>query len=84
MDEWLLYPLDEEASRGLLEIIERRYRTGSTIFCSQFTVQGWYDKIPNPLLAEAICDRIVHDAYTVTLSGKDSMRKVMGLSGSKQ
>lgn len=84
LDEWLLYPLDEEASRDLLEIVERRYRTGSTIFCSQFAVQGWYDKIPNPLLAEAICDRIVHDAYTVTLSGKDSMRKVTGLSGSKQ
>lgn len=79
LDEWLLYPLDEEVSRDLLEIVERRYHTASTILCSQFSIQGWYDKIPNPLLAEAVCDRIAHDAYTVTLGGKESMRKVMGI-----
>lgn len=79
LDEWLLYPLDEEASRDLLEIVERRYHTASTILCSQFSIQSWYDKIPNPLLAEAVCDRIAHDAYTVTLGGKESMRKVMGI-----
>lgn len=79
LDEWLLYPLDEEASRDLLEIVERRYHTASTILCSQFSIQGWYDKIPNPLLAEAVCDHIAHDAYTVTLGGKESMRKVMGI-----
>lgn len=79
LDEWLLYPLSEETCRDLLELAERRYHTASTIFCSQFSKQGWYDKIPNPLLAEAICDRIVHDAYTITVEGKDSMRKINGI-----
>lgn len=79
LDEWLLYPLSEEESRDLLEIAERRYHTATTILCSQFTVSGWFDKIPNPLLADAVCDRIAHDAYTVTLGGKESMRKLMGI-----
>lgn len=76
LDEWLLYPLSEEDSRNLLEIVDCRSRYGSTIFCSQFEVQGWYDKIADPLIAEAVCDRIVHNAYTVTLGGKESMRKL--------
>lgn len=76
LDEWLLYPLNIEDSRTLLELIDRRSNTGSTIFCSQFEVQGWYDKIADPLVADAICDRIVHNAYTVTLGGKESMRKI--------
>ena len=46
LDEWLLYPLSEEESRDLLEIAERRYHTTTTILCSQFTVFGWFDKIP--------------------------------------
>jgi len=79
LDEWLLYPLADDTSRDLLELAERRYHVASTIFCSQFSTQGWYDKIPNPLLAEAICDRIVHDSYTITVKGKDSMRKVNGI-----
>lgn len=83
LDEWLLYPLDEEASRDLLEITERRYHSASTIFCSQFSSKGWFDKIPNPLLSDAICDRIVHDSYTITLAGKDSMRKVKGIQSSE-
>lgn len=76
LDEWLLYPLNEEDSRSLLEIVDYRSRYGSTIFCSQFEKQGWYDKIADPLIAEAICDRIVHNAYTVTLGGSESMRKI--------
>lgn len=79
LDEWLLYPLSEEKSRDLLEIAERKYHTATTIRCSQFTVSGWFDKILNPLLADAVCDRIAHDAYTVTLGGKESMRKLMGI-----
>jgi DNA replication protein DnaC len=80
LDEWLLFPLKETEARDLLEIIEARHSSqGSTIFCSQFDVDGWYTKIGEPILAEAVCDRIVHNSYTIVLSG-DSMRKRNGIA----
>ena len=63
LDEWLLYPLKETEARDLLEIAEARYKKASTVFCSQFDVPGWREKIGDPILADAICDRIVHDSY---------------------
>ena len=80
IDEWLLYPLKETEARDLLEIAESRYKRASTIFCSQFEVGGWHQKIGEPTLADAICDRIVHDSYTIFVDGNDSMRKHKGLS----
>ena len=79
LDEWLLFPLKETEARDLLEIIEARHNQGSTIFCSQFDVDGWYTKIGEPILAEAVCDRIVHNSYTIVVSG-DSMRKRKGIA----
>jgi len=79
LDEWLLFPLKQEEGRDLLEIIEARHNQGSTIFCSQFDADVWYTKIGEPILAEAICDRIVHNSYSIVLSG-DSMRKRNGIT----
>jgi len=79
LDEWLLYPLKDTEARDLLEIAEGRYKKASTIFCSQFEVGGWHEKIGESTLADAIVDRIVHDSYTIVVGGKDSMRKVKGL-----
>ena len=80
IDEWLLSPLKDTESRDLLEIVEARYKKASTIFCSQFDVPGWRDKLGDPILADAICDRIVHDSYTIVIDCKDSMRKRKGIS----
>jgi DNA replication protein DnaC len=74
LDEYLLFPLKEPEARDLLEIVEARHKVASTIFCSQFGVAGWYAKIGEPTLADAICDRIVHNSYTIKIEG-NSMRK---------
>lgn len=78
LDEWMLYPLKESESRDLLEITERRYKKGSTIFCSQFDVGGWHQKLGETALSDAVLDRIVHDSYTIVIQG-DSMRKRKGI-----
>ena len=78
LDEYLLFQLKETEARELLEIVEARHKVTSTIFCSQFAVAGWYAKIGEPTLAEAICDRIVHNSYTIKIEG-DSMRKLKGI-----
>ena len=79
IDEWLLYPLDESEARDLLEIIELRYHRASTIFCSQYDVPGWRDKLASPIFADAICDRIVHDSYRIVIDSTESMRKRNGI-----
>lgn len=79
LDEWLLYPLKETEARDLLEIAETRYKKASTIYCSQFDIPGWREKIGDPILADAICDRIVHDSYSIVIDCKESMRKRKGV-----
>ncbi len=78
LDEWLLFPLTATEARDVLEIVEARYDRGSTVFCSQFQVEGWYEKIGEATFADAICDRVVHNAYTIVLEG-ESMRKILGV-----
>ena len=51
----------------------------SIIFCSQFDVPGWRDKSGSPIIADAICDRIVHDSYRIVIQCEESMRKVFGV-----
>ena len=82
LDEWLLYQLKESEARDVLEIAEARYKKGSIIFCSQFDVPGWRDKIGSPIIADAICDRIVHDSYRIVVECEESMRKVFGVNRS--
>ena len=84
LDEWLLYALKDTEAREVLEITEARYKKASTIFCSQFDVGGWHQKIGEPTLTDAICDRIVHDSYRLVIAERNpevsvSMRQRKGL-----
>ena len=83
-DEWLLVKLTETEARDLLEIIHARHHKASTIFCSQFTSLGWYNKFPEGQIADAILDRIVHNSYMIEIQYIDkehdkSMREVYGI-----
>ena len=87
LDEWMLVALKETEARDLLEIVHSRHKRASTIFCSQFAPAGWYTKIGEATLADAILDRIVHDSYTIEIhsDGDDpSMREVYGLKQSEK
>ena len=80
LDEWLLVSLKDSEARDLLEIVEARHKSSSTIFSSQFSPAGWHGKIGEDTLADAILDRIVHDSYTMLIDGAESMRKRKGIA----
>ena len=77
LDDWGPEPLLPEQARDLLEIVEDRYEAGSLLITSQVPVDRWYDIIRIPTLADAVLDRVVHNAYRIELSG-DSLRKQRG------
>jgi DNA replication protein DnaC len=74
LDDWGLEPLGPEQRRDLLEIVEERYGRGATLITSQLPADRWYDLIGDPTIADAILDRIVHNAHRIQLRG-DSLRK---------
>jgi DNA replication protein DnaC len=73
IDDLLLTPLSDWERRDLLEVIEDRYQTGATVITSQCPINDWHPNIGDPTLADAICDRLLHNAYKIELRG-DSMR----------
>lgn len=75
-----IIPLENTQERDLLELIESRHQTVSTIFCSQFAPEGWCERIGESTIADSIMDRIVHDSYTVFIDGQVSMRERHGIS----
>ncbi len=76
MDEWGLSSLTDQHRRDLLEILDDRYKLRATIIASQLPISNWHEAIGDPTLADAILDRVVHNAYKINLSGK-TMRKEM-------
>jgi len=74
LDDWGLAKLTAENRRDLLEILEDRHGVRSTLATSQLPIEKWHDIIGDPTLADAILDRLVHNAYKINLKG-GSMRK---------
>lgn len=75
LDNWGLAPLNAMARSDLLEILDDRINTTTTIITSQLPVSAWHSYIGDPTLADAILDRLVHTAHHLQLKG-DSLRKV--------
>ncbi|MEQ8156152.1 MAG: IS21-like element helper ATPase IstB [Clostridiaceae bacterium] len=86
IDEWLLLKPNENERKDIFELLHRRRKKSSTLFCSQYRAEGWYEQLGgnDGPLADAILDRIVHDSYKINIESIDptkdiSMREVYGL-----
>ena len=82
LDDWGLEPLDAGARRDLYEILEERYGRRSTILTSQIPIDKWHQVIGDPTYADAILDRLVHNAHRIDLAG-DSLRRTRPRSAAK-
>jgi DNA replication protein DnaC len=82
LDDFLLTPMKDAERRDLLEVLEDRYGRASTIITSQMPTKTWHDALNDPTIADAICDRVLHNAHLVELHGQ-SMRKKKGLKTAK-
>jgi DNA replication protein DnaC len=77
LDDWGLAPLREQERRDLLEIFDDRHGARSTILTSQLNVDKWHDYLADPTIADALLDRVVHNAHRIKLKGP-SKRKPEG------
>lgn len=80
LDDWGLEPLNAEQRRDLLEVLDDRYDRRSTLVASQLPLEHWHDYLGDPTLADAILDRLVHNAHKISLRG-DSLRKQRAPAG---
>jgi DNA replication protein DnaC len=82
VDDWAMAPMAESERRDFWEIAEDRYQTRSMILTSQLPVARWHEQIGDPTLADAILDRLVHNAHRIEMRG-ESMRKPRGEKSEK-
>lgn len=76
LDEWGMASFNDMQGRDLLELVDDRHQFHSTIIVGQIPVEHWHQLLPDPTVADAIMDRVVHNAYKIKLDG-DSMRKIL-------
>jgi DNA replication protein DnaC len=69
LDDWGLAPLADQQRRDVLEILEDRHGARSTIVTSQIPVENWHDYIAHPTIADAVLDRLVHNAHKIKMKG---------------
>ena len=75
IDDWGLVHVGDHERRELLEIMEDRYGQRSTVLCSQLPIEKWHDHLGDPTVADAICDRLLHNAHRIVLEGESRRRK---------
>lgn len=69
LDDWLMAKLTSDQRRDLMEVIDDRHQRGSTLLATQIPLERWHDQIGDPTYADAILDRLVHNAYRIELRG---------------
>lgn len=78
IDDWGLAKLADKERRDILEVLEDRHGISSTIISSQIPLDKWHDTIGDPTIADAVLDRVVHNAHMIAMiMGAESMRKLM-------
>ena len=82
LDDWGLATMTSQQGRDILEIVDDRHGRASTIVTSQLPVDSWHDVIPDPTVADAVLDRLVHTAHRLALKG-ESLRKPSAEDGRK-
>lgn len=78
LDDFLMAPMSDIERRDLVELLEDRYDKSSTILTTQLPMKSWHEAIGDPTIADAICDRVVHNSHILCLRGQ-SMRRQKGL-----
>jgi len=79
LDEWGMAPFNDMQGRDLLELVDDRHQLHSTIIVGQIPMEQWHQLLPDPTVADAILDRLVHNAHKIKLDG-ESMRKILALN----
>jgi DNA replication protein DnaC len=77
LDDFGIGEMTPMAQQVLLDVAERRIRTGSLVVTSQYPTEKWHSFFPDPTIADAVLDRTVHQAHRIQLKG-ESMRKIRG------
>lgn len=75
LDDFLIAPLKDSERRDLLEVLEDRYGRSSTVVTSQVPTKNWHEALADPTIADAICDRLVHNAHILSLRGPSGRKK---------
>jgi hypothetical protein len=75
LDDFLLNPMTDVERRDLLEVLEDRYDRTSTVITTQVPTKTWHEALTDPTIADAICDRLVHNAHVLKLGGPSIRRK---------
>ena len=75
LDDWMRDPISPTQAQDLLELLDDRFGRVSTLVAAQLPVSDWFARFPNPTVADSILDRLVHNAYRLSLEG-DSQRKI--------
>jgi hypothetical protein len=75
LDDFLLNPMNDTERRDLLEVLEDRCDKSSTVITTQIPAKSWHDALNDPTIADAICDRLVHNAHVLKLGGPSIRRK---------
>jgi len=78
LDDFLIAQLKDQERRDLVEILEDRYGKSSTVVTTQVPTKNWHEKLADPTLADAICDRVIHNAHVIAIRGP-SIREKKGM-----